>query len=60
MMDRIEFHFKDLSTGEETIRVYEVPTFDDAISQFHDEFPKEGERPRIFQIKVEHLKQKVV
>lgn len=58
-MDHVEFHFRTES-GKEECRSYDVERFDDAREKFHSEFPDDETRPRVFEIKVEHLKPKVV
>lgn len=60
MMDSIEFYFNDTNDKSEVVRKYEVPTFDDAVMKFHEEFPDEETRPKLFRVRVEHLQEKVV
>lgn len=57
-MDLVEFHFR--VDGEETLRQYEVATFDEAREKFHSEFPDDDTRSRVFEVKVKHVKPKVV
>jgi hypothetical protein len=57
-MDLVEFHFK--VDGEETLRQYEVAAFDEASRKYHLEFPDEETRPRVFEVRVKHLKPKLV
>ena len=59
-IDLVEFYFNDPNTSSETVRKYEVVSFDEAIGEFHSEFPNTESRPRITRIRVEHLKSKVV
>lgn len=59
-MDRVIFHFRDAKTDLEAIREYEISEFDEAIKQFHLEFPDESTRPRVFRVEVGHLPEKVV
>ena len=59
-MDGVEFYFSDSTTNSEIVRRYEVSAFDDAIGQFHKEFPDENTRPRISRVRVEHIQPNVV
>jgi hypothetical protein len=47
-------------SNEEDCREYDVEKFDDAREKFHLEFPDDETRPRVFEIKVKHVKPKVV
>ena len=59
-IDLVEFYFNDPNTNLETVRKYEVVSFDEAIGGFHSEFPDAESRPQITRVRVEHLKSKVV
>jgi hypothetical protein len=47
-------------SNEEDCREYDVEKFDDAREKFHSEFPDDDTRPRVFEVKVKHVKPKVV
>jgi hypothetical protein len=59
-IDLVEFYFNDPTTSKEVVRKYEVSMFDDAVRKFQAEFPEANSRPRIYRIRSEHLKSKVV
>ncbi len=58
-MEHVEFYFISES-GNEECRSYDVERFDEAREKFHSEFPDDDSRPRVFEIKVKHLKPKIV
>ena len=58
-MEHVEFYFMT-DSNKEDCREYDVEKFDDAREKFHLEFPDDETRPRVFEIKVKHVKPKVV
>ena len=53
VMEVVEFYFKTPEDSTDQIRRYEVDSFEEAISKFHQEFPDESTRPRIFRVRTE-------
>ena len=53
VMEVVEFYFRASEDSADQIRRYEVDSFEEAISKFHQEFPDENTRPRIFRVRTE-------
>ena len=52
-MEIVEFYFRTPEDSTDQIRRYEVDSFEEAISKFHQELPDESTRPRIFRVRTE-------
>ena len=59
-MDIVKFYFHDPNTNSDSMREYKVSQFDEAIRQYHLEFPIDSTRPSVFRVGVEHLQENVV